>query len=83
MLGMSVAKAKPVPTFTVSLTGYGWSVQLEGKRLDLFQTQQQALTEVKRRRADLACNGKRTTVEIVGSELDDPARNRRPFFRRR
>jgi hypothetical protein len=78
---MFVAKAKSVKTFTVALSNYGWSVQLDGERLALFRTQQQALQDVERRRAQLKAKGKRSDLEVVGSEID--ATPTTPFWRRR
>ena len=71
---MLMVRKQPAATFTVALTNYGWSVQLDGEHLELFQTQQQALAEVKRRRVELMAKGKSTSVVVVGSQLADAAR---------
>ncbi len=80
-----MARKQSAATFTVALTNYGWSVQLDGDGLELFQTQQQALAEVKRRRAKLTAKGKRSSVVVAGSQLGDaaPAHSSRPFWTRR
>ena len=60
-------------------------MQLDGERLELFQTQQQALAEVKRRRAALMAKGKSSSVVVVGSQLGDGERiqSSRSFWSRR
>lgn len=72
-------------TFTVELTDYGWSVQAAGKKVGLFQTQQQALAEVKKRRAQLTTERKHSSVEVVGGYPGASGRTRssRPFWTRR
>ena len=60
-------------TFLVAPTEYGWSVGAGDKRLGLFLTQQQALNDVKKRRAKLTANGKRSTVVVTGHELASPS----------
>lgn len=84
-LSIVVAKPKITTAFTVELTNYGWSVQVAGKRVGLFQTQQQALAEVKRRRAELTTKRKLSSVEVVGNGPGEPDRARpaRPFWTRR
>ena len=68
-----MAKQTPTTTFLVELTNYGWSVGAEDKRLGLFVTQQQALNDVKKRRARLTAKGQRSTVLITGHELASPS----------
>ena len=85
VLCMFVAKAKSVKTFTVALSNYGWSVQLDGERVALFQTQQQALRDVEGRRVELGEKGTRSDVEVIRSEIGESTHTTspRPFFRRR
>ena len=76
---MSMTKEKLATTLTIALTEYGWSVEFNGKRIDLFQTRHQALAEVKRRGAALTGKGTRSTVVVEGSALDHASRF--PLFR--
>jgi hypothetical protein len=52
--------------------------------MGLFVTQRQALDEVKKRRAELAAKGQRSTLVVTGSE-PVPIGNRtsRPYWSRR
>jgi hypothetical protein len=63
-----VAKRTTITTFVVENTNYGWSVGAGSERVGLFVTQRQALDEVKKRRAELAAKGQRSTVVVRGSE---------------
>jgi hypothetical protein len=56
-------------TFLVEYTEYGWSVGAGDERLGLFVTQQQALNDVKKRRAKLTAKGQRSTVLVTGHEF--------------
>jgi hypothetical protein len=56
-------------TFLIEHTEYGWSVGAGDERLGLFMTQQQALNDVKKRRAKLTAKGRRSTVVVTGYEL--------------
>jgi hypothetical protein len=64
-----MAKQTTSMTFLVEYTEYGWSVGAGDERLGLFMTQQQALNDVKKRRAKLTANGRRSTVVVTGQEL--------------
>jgi hypothetical protein len=68
-----MVKQTATMTFLVEYTEYGWSVGAGDKRLGLFLTQQQALNDVKKRRAKLTANGKRSTVVVTGHELASPS----------
>src|SRR5262245_3679056 len=68
VLRSCVAKRATTTTFVVEHTDYGWSVGAGTERMGLFVTQRQALDEVKKRRAELAANGQRSTVIVTGSE---------------
>jgi hypothetical protein len=54
--------------FVVERTVYGWSVGAGSEKLGLFVTQQQALADVKKRRALLASKGGRSTLLVTGQE---------------
>jgi hypothetical protein len=49
------------------------SVGAGDERLGLFVTRQQALNEVKKRRARLTAEGQRSTVLVTGHELASPS----------
>jgi hypothetical protein len=68
-----MAKQATTTTFLVELTNYGWSVGAGDERLGLFVTQQQALNDVKKRRARLTAKGQRSTVLVTGHELASPS----------
>jgi hypothetical protein len=68
-----MAKQAITTTFLVELTNYGWSVGAGDERLGLFVTRQQALNEVKKRRARLTAKGQRSTVLVTGHELASPS----------
>jgi hypothetical protein len=68
-----MVKQTATMTFLVEYTEYGWSVGAGDKRLGLFLTQQQALNDVKKRRAKLTANGMRSTVVVTGHELASPS----------
>jgi hypothetical protein len=63
-----VANRATTTTFVVEHTDYGWSVGAGTERMGLFVTQRQALDAVKKRRAELAAKGQRSTVIVTGSE---------------
>jgi len=69
-------------SFLVEPTIYGWSVCAGTKRLGLFTTQRQALEDVKRLRGELNAKGKRSTVEVRGSDPGSPGydRGKRSFW---
>ena len=73
MLYFFMAKQAITTTFLVELTNYGWSVGAGDERLGLFVTQQQALNDVKKRRARLTANGQRSAVLVTGHELASPS----------
>jgi hypothetical protein len=64
-----MVKQTATMSFLVQYTEYGWFVGAGDKRLGSFLTQQQALNDVKKRRAKLTANGKRSTVVVTGHEL--------------
>jgi len=64
-----MVKQATITTFLVELTNYGWSVGAGDERLGLFVTQQQALNDVKKRRARLTAKGQHSTVLVTGHEL--------------
>jgi hypothetical protein len=70
-------------SFLVEPTEYGWSVSAGTRRVGLFITQRQALTDVNRRRGELSARGKRSTLVVKGAGLPPPpgahARGRRSF----
>jgi hypothetical protein len=76
-----MAKQAPTMTFLVEHTEYGWSVGAGDERLGLFVTQQQALNDVKKRRATLTAKGRRSTIVVTGHEFA-PANGRSPRFYR-
>ena len=78
-----MAQQTTTMTFLVEYTEYGWSVGAEDERLGLFVTQQQALNDVKKRRAKLGANGRRSTVVVRGHELAPTSGRSTPFHRYR
>ena len=64
-----MAKQAINTTFLVELTNYGWSVGAGDERLGLFVTQQQALNDVKKRRAKLTSKGQRSAVLVTAHDL--------------
>jgi hypothetical protein len=84
MLVSGVAKRATTTTFVVEHTNYGWSVGAGSERMGLFVTQRQALDEVKKRRAELAAKGQRSTLVVTGSEpIPIGNRTSRPYWSRR
>jgi hypothetical protein len=78
-----MAKRATTTTFLVELTNYGWSVGASDERLGLFVTQQQALNDVKKRRARLTANGQRSAVLVTGHELASTSGRGTRFYRYR
>ena len=76
-----MAKQATTTTFLVELTNYGWSVGAGDERLGLFVTQQQALNDVKKRRARLTAKGQRSTVLVTGHELASPSGRGPGYYR--
>jgi hypothetical protein len=68
VLRSRVAKRATTTTFVVEHTDYGWSVGAGTEHMGLFVTQRQALDEVKKRRAELAAKGQRSTIIVSGTE---------------
>jgi hypothetical protein len=64
-----MAKQATTTTYLVELTNYGWSVGAGAERLGLFVTKEQALNDVKKRRAKLTGKGRRSTVVVTGHEF--------------
>jgi hypothetical protein len=54
--------------FAVEPSEYGWSVSKGAKRLALFMTRAQAVTDVRKRRAVLKAKGRQSSVVVSGSE---------------
>ena len=48
--------------FIVDRTKYGWLVSIGGRRVGIHATQEQALADVDKRRADLTAKGERSSV---------------------
>jgi hypothetical protein len=78
-----MAKQTAAMTFLVEHTEYGWSVGAGDERLGLFVTQQQALNDVKKRRAKLTAKGRRSSVVVTGHELAPTSGRSTRFFRYR
>ena len=78
-----MAKLAPTMTFLVEHTEYGWSVGAGDERLGLFVTQQQALNDVKKRRAKLTAKGRRSTLVVKGYEFAPTSGRSTPFHRYR
>jgi len=64
-----MAKQTATMTFLIEYTEYGWSVGAGDERLGLFVTQEQALNDVKKRRAKLTAKGQRSAVFVTGHEF--------------
>jgi hypothetical protein len=62
---VAVRKRRITTTFFIEPTEYGWAVRIGDERLGLFMTQRQALTDVDRRRSELAETGHRSTVVVT------------------
>jgi hypothetical protein len=78
MLCSWMAEKRMPMSFFVEPTEYGWSVRAGTEQLGLFMTQRQALSDVRRRRAELLANGKLSTVVTSGHESEPPAGGRSP-----
>ena len=78
-----MAKQAITTTFLVELTNYGWSVGAGDERLGLFVTQQQALNDVKRRRARLTAKGQRSAVLVTAYDLASTSGRGARYYRYR
>ena len=78
-----MAKQAITTTFLVELTNYGWSVGAGDERLGLFVTQQQALNDVKRRRAKLTSKGQRSAVLVTAHDLASTSGRGARYYRYR
>ena len=83
VLDWFMAKQAITTTFLVELTNYGWSVGAGDERLGLFVTQQQALNDVKKRRAKLTSKGQRSTVLVTAHELASTSGRGARYYRYR
>jgi hypothetical protein len=72
-----VIKAPVTTIFSVEPTEYGWSVSDGAKRLGLFVSQQQAIDDVRKRRAGLKAKGLASSVEVTAKETEGARRPRR------
>jgi hypothetical protein len=79
LLCLAVVKPQVSTVFSVDLTNYGWSVKDGDRHLGLFVTQQHALADVKRRRAELRARGRSSTVVVTGLEQGGIARYYKPY----
>jgi hypothetical protein len=78
MLCLRMAKKRIPTSFFVEPTQYGWSVRAGTEKLGLFVTQSQALSDVKRRRAELQATGQFSTITTSGHESEQLAGGRMP-----
>ena len=83
VLDWFMAKQAITTTFLVELTNYGWSVGAGDERLGLFVTQQQAINDVKKRRAKLTSKGQRSTVLVTAHELASTSGRGARYYRYR
>jgi hypothetical protein len=86
VLGSRVVKPVVPTSFFVEPTEYGWAVRVGTQRLGLFVSQRQALSDVKKRRADLKARGWSSSLSVKGSETELPpsrAGSSRPMWPRR
>jgi hypothetical protein len=82
VLDFTVVKETTTTSFFVEATNYGWSVRAGSERLGLFITQRQAISDVKKRRAELKAKGLDSTLSVTGSELQQSVygRSSRPVW---
>jgi hypothetical protein len=63
--------------FVIDHASSGWAVSIAGRRVGLFQTQQQALSYAESRRVELRVRGERSIVRLRCGSAADPDPDRR------